>query len=145
MCFYNAHCGFTYDCKIPSGSGVSSMPRKCMKLINLIKLDLSLSWSHWGLYIARKLALFLYHHNYKCTQNNTFPSDKMVAWSLGRGLFKFQILVIFFCSFLHLFFVFVHIQLSIILMVSSNCCHSAAVFWKQVQYLDISLSLSICV
>jgi len=42
-------------------------------------------------------------------------------------------------------FVVVHIQLSIILMVSSYCCHSAAVFWKQVQYLDISLSLSICV
>ena len=42
-------------------------------------------------------------------------------------------------------FVVVHIQLSIILMVSSYCCHSAAVFWKQVQYLDMSLSLSICV
>ena len=95
MCFYNAHCGLTYECKIPSGSGVSSMPRKCTEANKSHKVG--------PFFILESLGTV-----------NTFHSDKMVAWSLGRGLLKFQIVDIFF--FLH-FLLCYHAYISFIFTV----------------------------
>ena len=85
VCWYNVHCRFTYKCKIPSGSGVNLMPKKCTVVNKSHKVG--------PFFILESLGTV-----------NTFHSDKMVAWSLGRGLLKFQIVDIFF--FLHSFIYF---------------------------------------